>query len=219
MCLRKWSLDVCLIWTSSATEHSVQKSVSNPDKATAASLSRSPKGLKRIKHQRLISREMFSAHGLPISSNSLFHRSFAALFLATQNSLATSWVWRSHEGKGCGGWALFTHAVVLYFWTAGCFVVFFFYSWQFLPCDNRKKRPSQYHREVLNLSFIHSHHQGCEQDSLKSRLPCLPLCVLLMHSRLSLGFSIWSPPKLLLPWNIPDPLSPSPASSICSQSA
>lgn len=98
-------------------------------------------------------------------------------------------------------------------------VLFCFYSWQFLPCDNRKKRPSQYHREVLNLSFIHCHHQGCEQDSLKSRLPCLPLCVLLMHSRLSLGFSIWSPPKLLLPWNIPDPLSPSPASSICSQSA
>lgn len=125
MCLRKWSLDVCLIWTSSATEHTVQKSMSNPDKATAASLSRSPKGLKRIKHQRLISREMFSAHGLLISSNSLFHRSFAALFLATQNSLATSWVWRSHEGKGCGGWALFANAVVLYFWTTGCFFFLF----------------------------------------------------------------------------------------------
>lgn len=153
MCLRKWSLDVCLIWTSSATEHTVQKSMSNPDKATAASLSRSPKGLKRIKHQRLISREMFSAHGLLISSNSLFHRSFAALFLATQNSLATSWVWRSHEGKGCGGWALFANAVVLYFWTTGCFF-FFIHSRQFYPCDNGNKWPPWYHREVLNLSFI-----------------------------------------------------------------
>lgn len=52
--------------------------------------------------------------------------------------------WRG-EG-GCGGWALFAHAIVLYFWTMGCF-----YPWQFYRCGNCNKWLSWYHSKVLKF--------------------------------------------------------------------
>lgn len=101
VCLRKWSLDVCLIWTSSATEHAAQRVWVTLTKQLPPPYHGLQKDWKESSIRDLsFERCSVPMPGLPISPNSLFHQGSFAFVLATQDSLATSWVWRSHEGKG-----------------------------------------------------------------------------------------------------------------------
>lgn len=131
VCLRKWSLDVCLIWTNSVTEHAAQRAWVTLTKQLPPPYHGLQKDWKESSIRGLsLKRCSVPMPGLPISPNSLCHQGSSALFLVTQDSLATSWVWR-----GSGVWRMgpFAHAV---FCISGQWDV-----WQFYHCGSHTQRP------------------------------------------------------------------------------
>lgn len=74
VCLRKWSLDVCLIWTSSVTEHAAQRAWVTLTKQLPPPYHGLQKDWKESSIRDLsLERCSVPMPGLPISPNSLFH--------------------------------------------------------------------------------------------------------------------------------------------------